>query len=91
MLIKNKIFINNSLYNKKNVKEVYFYKLYKPNKYYFNIKLKRDLVWQYYRNRKNKSVSSILENINNNIIKILIIYIDNSQEFIYRKHPQILI
>lgn len=91
MLIKNKIFISNSIYNKKNVKEVYFYKLYKPNKYYFNIKLKRDLVWQYYRNRKNKSVSSILENINNNIIKILIIYIDNTQEFIYRKHPQILI
>lgn len=91
MLIKNKIFISNSIYNKKNVKEVYFYKLYKPNKYYFNIKLKRDLVWQYYRNRKNKSVSSILENINNNIIKILIIYIDNTEEFIYRKHPQILI
>lgn len=89
--MKNSIFINNSLYNKKYVKEVYFYKLYKPNKYNYDLKLKRDLVWQYYRNRKNKSVYSILENINSNIIKILIIYIDNTQEFIYKKHPQILI
>jgi hypothetical protein len=91
MIIKNPIFINNSLYNKKYVNKVYFYKFYKPNKYGYDIKLKRDLIWQYYRNRKNKSVSSILENINNNIIKILIIYTDNTQEFIYRKHPQILI
>lgn len=91
MTVKNPIFIKNSFYNNKIVNKIFFYKLYKPNKYKLDTKLKRDLVWQYYRNRGNKSVLNILENINNNIIQILIIYNDKTQDFIYIKHPQILI
>lgn len=78
-------------YNNKTVKEIYFYKLYKPNKYNQEIRIKRDLVWQYYRNRYNKSVLNTLENCNNNIIKILLVFKDKSEETIYKQHPQILI
>jgi hypothetical protein len=80
----NPIIIQNCSYNSKIVKEIYFYKLYKPNKHKYDVKIKRDLVWQYYRNRYNKSVNSILENVNENIVQILISYIDHSQEFIQK-------
>lgn len=72
--IKNKTFLNNSLdpLSQKYVKEIWFYKKTKLGR------IKKDLVWIYYRNRGTKSVYDTLkELINNNILKITIIYFDD--------------
>lgn len=78
--IKNKTFLNNSYdpLSKKFVKEIWFYKKTKLGR------IKRDLVWIYYRHRGTKSVCSTLkELISNNIIKINIIYFDDCVQHMF--------
>ena len=80
--IKNPIFIKNCTdpTNGKIVNCIYFYKKYRPNKYKDEIRTKRDLVWQYYRNRWNKSIEQVFIDYYNtsNIYEARIIYKDES-------------
>lgn len=87
--IKNPIFKKNCTHpNGKIVKSIYFHKTYKQNKHRDEIRTKRDLVWQYYRNRGNKSVEQVLKDFmytKKEIYEMRIIYCGESLEEIISK------
>ena len=88
--IKNQVFLKNCTHpeNGKIVKSIYFYKTYKPNKHRDEIRTKRDLVWQYFRNRGNKSVEQVLKDFKytkKEVYEARIIYSGEPQEHIIHK------
>ena len=90
-MIKNKIFLDNVInpINGKIVKSIYFYKLYKTNKYNDEFKTIKYMIWQYYKNRSNKSIKSVLDEFMtspDNIYQMRIIYLNDPKEYIYDKN-----
>lgn len=92
--IKNPIFLKNCTHpeNEKIVKSIYFHKTYKPNKHKPEMRTKRDLVWQYYKNRHNKSVEQTLKDFKytkKEIYEYRIIYSGDPKEYIVPKEDVI--
>jgi hypothetical protein len=71
------------------VKSIYFYKYYYPNKGSFMIKTKRDLVWQYYRNRENLSIKEVTDKFyksDNKVYEMRITYRGDPKVYIIKKN-----
>ena len=90
-MINNKIFLENIIHpiNGKIVKSIYFYKLYKTNKYNEEFQIIKYMIWQYYKNRANKSIKCVLDEFitsSDNIYQMRIIYLNDPKEYIYDKN-----
>jgi hypothetical protein len=62
------LMVDKCIYGDKKCKSVYIYKKTKMGK------MKRDLVWQYYRDRNRQSVESVLDRYKDTQLKARIIY-----------------
>ena len=86
--IKNKTFLSNTYdpLNQKFVKEIWAYKKTKLDR------LKRDLVWVYFRDRGKKSVTKTFKDYANNgkLLKIVVIYFNDCKQYTYEKSEELI-